>query len=75
MGVVCSDRCIMGQVVDWHGGLWVMVYGFWIWVDLGVFLGIFWVDHVASTFSGLISVSWVKLQSKWLRHFSWYFLG
>ena len=56
MGVVCSDRCIMGQVVDWHGGLWVMVYGFWIWVDLGVFLGIFWVDHVASTFSGLISV-------------------
>ena len=41
VGVVCSDRCIMGQVVDWHGGLWVMGYGFWIWVNLDVFLGIF----------------------------------
>ena len=30
VGVVCSDRCIMGQVVDRHGGPWVMVYGFWI---------------------------------------------
>ena len=51
VGVVRSDRCIMGQVVDRHGGPWVMGYGFWIWVDLGIFLGIFWVDHVASTFS------------------------
>ena len=34
VGVVCSDRCIMGQVVDRHGGSWVMVYAFWIWVDL-----------------------------------------
>ena len=34
VGVVCSDQCIMGQVVDRHGGPWVMVYGFWIWVDL-----------------------------------------
>ena len=52
MGLVCSDRCIMGQVVDRHGELWVMGFGFWIWVDLGVFLGIFWADHVALTFSG-----------------------
>ena len=34
VGLVCSDRCITGQVVDRHGGPWVMVYGFWIWVDL-----------------------------------------
>ena len=40
VGVVRSDRCIMGQVVDRHGGPWVMGYGFWIWVYLGIFLGI-----------------------------------
>ena len=36
MVVVCFDRCIMGQVVDRRDGPWVMGYGFWIWVDLGV---------------------------------------
>ena len=36
MGVVYSNRCIMGQVVGQHGRPWVMGYGFWIWVDLGV---------------------------------------
>ena len=34
VGWVCSDRCIMGQVVDRHGESWVMGFGFWIWVDL-----------------------------------------
>ena len=47
VGVVYSDRCIMGQVVDRHGRPWVMGYGFWIWVDLGVIemgvdLGVDW---------------------------------
>ena len=54
VGVVCSDRCIMGQVVDWHGGPWVMRFGFGlIWVDrcivgqtpIDVASTFFWVDH------------------------------
>ena len=45
VGVVCSDRCIMGQVVDWHGGPWVMGFGF------GLIWAFFWVNHVASMFS------------------------
>ena len=55
VGVVCSDRCIMGQVVDRHGGPWVMGFRFgliwaFFWVFFGLimwlrcFLGIFWVD-------------------------------
>ena len=59
--MVCFDRCIMGQVVDWHGGPWVMGYRFWIWVDLDVFLGIFLGGScgfdVFWVFSGLIGVS------------------
>ena len=43
MGVVCSDRCIIGQVVDWHGGPWVFSGYFLAWWD--VFLGIFDVDQ------------------------------
>ena len=43
MGVVCSDRCSMGQVVDWHGGPWVFLGYFLAWWD--VFLGIFDVDR------------------------------
>ena len=57
VGVVCSDRCIMGQVVDRHGGPWVMGFGFF---GFGLIWAFFWV------FSGLINVSWVKLQSMWL---------
>ena len=61
VGVVCSDRCIMGQVVDRHGGPWVMGFGFF---GSGLIWAFFWV------FSGLINVSWVKLQSMWLWGFS-----
>ena len=61
VGVVCSDRCIMGQVVDRHGGPWVMGFGFF---GFGLIWAFFWV------FSGLINVSWVKLQSMWLWGFS-----
>ena len=50
-------------------GLWFMGFGF------GLMWAFFWVDHVVSTFSGLIGVSWVKLRSKWLQRFSGYFLG
>ena len=51
VGVVCSDWCIMGQVVDQHGGPWVMGFGF------GLIWAFFWVDHVALTFSGYF-LSW-----------------
>ena len=55
MGVVCSDRCIMGQVVDWHGGPWVFFGmvdwhgGTFFWV-FSMYHGFFWV------FSGLIGI-------------------
>ena len=44
-------------------GLWFMGFGF----------GLIWA--VASTFSGLIGVSWVKLRSMWLRRFSRLIIG
>ena len=68
LNVVCSNgfdvasmglfRCGCGLLRSvYHGSSggsawWAVGYGFWIWVDLGIFLGIFWVDYVASTFSG-----------------------
>ena len=67
MGVVCSDRCSMGQVVDWHGGPWVFLRYFLAWWD--VFLGIFDVDRFIrgqigvflGVFLGIFGVSWVFL--------------
>ena len=54
MGVVCSDLCIMGQVVDWHGGPLV----FSGMVGRGYFLGIVWHGGMFFwVFSMLIGVS------------------
>ena len=84
VGVVCSDRCIMGQVVDRHGGPWVMGFGFgliwaFFWVFSGLimwllrFLGIFWVDQCIMGQAPINVAStffWVDH-----RHFFGYFLG
>ena len=55
---------------------WAVGYGFWIfwiWVDLGVFLGIFWVDQCIM---GQAPID-VALRFFWVDHrrFSGYFLG
>ena len=84
VGVVCSDRCIMGQVVDRHGGPWVMGFGFgliwaFFWVFFGLImwlrrlLGIFWVDQCIM---GQAPID-VALRFFWVDHrrFSGYFLG
>ena len=69
--MVCSDRCIMGQVVDWHGGPLV----FSGMVGRGYFLGIVRHGGLAwwDVFLGIFDVDRCIRGSN--RHFFWAFLG